>query len=290
MKFNRSTLKANAKIGLRRYYWLAFGVTLVLAAVSLVTYAFATDGSGGIKAFLYEIGIYQYPVGHNIIAASILEFLGYSLANNFTLFTVLTAAVALFAILWLILVVRPLTVGKCSFFLESRRKEAHFGYLWGGFRSDYRRRMWGMLSVGLIILFYTSLALIPAYASLALYNVTDQDNRCFLLTLLAIPLLAFALAKVYQYKLVPYILADDPTATAKEARARSREMTKGHKRELLLLELSFIPLLWLGMLLCFVGVLFVLPYVEATMAEAYCFLKADFEARDAALPTAAEAV
>ena len=46
----------------------------------------------------------------------------------------------------------------------------------------------------------------------------------------------------------------------------------GHKFELFVLELSFIGWRFLGMMLCCIGIIFVLPYQNATFAEFYAEL------------------
>ena len=50
-------------------------------------------------------------------------------------------------------------------------------------------------------------------------------------------------------------------------------MTKGHKLDMWVLDLSFLGWLLLGSLLCGVGVLFVQPYVHATHAQLYLALR-----------------
>jgi uncharacterized membrane protein len=50
-------------------------------------------------------------------------------------------------------------------------------------------------------------------------------------------------------------------------------MTSGYKFKILLLDLSFIGWLLLGTLALFVGVLFVLPYINTANAELYLVLR-----------------
>ena len=83
--------------------------------------------------------------------------------------------------------------------------------------------------------------------------------------LLAIP----GIYKYYQYRFVPYIISDKPNLTAKNALAASREMTRGNKFKIFLLDLSFIGWYLLGLLALFVGVFFVMPYHEAAIAKLY---------------------
>ncbi|MBP3941283.1 MAG: DUF975 family protein, partial [Christensenellaceae bacterium] len=69
--------------------------------------------------------------------------------------------------------------------------------------------------------------------------------------------------------MVWYIKIDHPSYTWKEAFAASRDMTNGRKMELFILSLSFIGWLILGSLCFGIGILFVMPYMNATMVQWY---------------------
>lgn len=81
------------------------------------------------------------------------------------------------------------------------------------------------------------------------------------------------IVKSYAYRMVPYILADNPNIGYKRAVELSTKMTGGHKFKMFVLDLSFIGWYLLGMLALLVGTLFVLPYVNATQAELYLVLR-----------------
>ena len=66
-----------------------------------------------------------------------------------------------------------------------------------------------------------------------------------------------------------YILLDYPDLTAGEVLKRSLRMMKGHKWELFMLELSFLPLLFLALLSFGIAVPWVFAYVRSTMAAYY---------------------
>ena len=72
--------------------------------------------------------------------------------------------------------------------------------------------------------------------------------------------------------MVPYILADNPALDYSSVLKQSKSMMLGHKFELFVLELSFIGWRLLGMMLCCIGIIFVLPYQNATFAEFYAKL------------------
>ena len=92
----------------------------------------------------------------------------------------------------------------------------------------------------------------------------------FLWTLL---LIIPGIIKSYAYRMVPYILADNPNIGAMEAITLSNEMTMGHKFDMFVLDLSFIGWYFLGSLALGIGVFFVMPYENATNAELYLVLR-----------------
>ncbi|WP_216855813.1 DUF975 family protein [Paenibacillus qinlingensis] len=81
------------------------------------------------------------------------------------------------------------------------------------------------------------------------------------------------IVKSYAYSMVPYILGDNPTIGRKRAVQLSNQMTRGHKWQMFVLDLSFIGWFILGVLALGVGVLFVLPYYNSTKAELYVVLR-----------------
>lgn len=97
-----------------------------------------------------------------------------------------------------------------------------------------------------------------------------RDVQLFLwFLLLIIP----GIVKLYAYRFVPHILAENPGIGSGRAIAISDEMTKGHKFDMFVLDLSFLGWLFLGALAFGIGVFFVNPYVFATEAELYLKLR-----------------
>ncbi len=82
------------------------------------------------------------------------------------------------------------------------------------------------------------------------------------------------IVKRYEYRMIPYLLAENPDLTKDEAFSRSREMMRGNKWKAFLLDLSFIPWNLLSLItLGIVGVFYVEPYKEETGAALYEALK-----------------
>ena len=77
----------------------------------------------------------------------------------------------------------------------------------------------------------------------------------------------------YAYRMVPYLLIDYPNITLREAMKVSREMMRGYKWRLFVLDLSFIGWYMVGMMTCGIGMLFVTPYIQTTTALFYDDLK-----------------
>lgn len=66
-----------------------------------------------------------------------------------------------------------------------------------------------------------------------------------------------------------FIMLDFPNYDAKKALAFSRKLMKGNKGRFTYLMVSFIPLFLLGILTCCVGYLWIVPYMQATLAQFY---------------------
>lgn len=80
--------------------------------------------------------------------------------------------------------------------------------------------------------------------------------------------------KSYEYRMIPYLLADNPEMTHQEAFAKSKEMMNGQKWNAFVLDLSFIGWFILTVLtLGILGVFYVYPYFYQTSAELYLTLK-----------------
>ena len=80
--------------------------------------------------------------------------------------------------------------------------------------------------------------------------------------------------KAYSYSMAPYILAENPTMTAREALNESKRITNGAKMDLFILELSFIGWGLLCVITFGIAMIYVAPYMNATRANVYQNLKA----------------
>lgn len=138
----------------------------------------------------------------------------------------------------------PFSVGVDKFFADNAADKAPLNDLTMGFTVSYVRNILAMLLRDLFITLWSLLFIIPG------------------------------IVKTYSYRMVPYILADDPTIDAKAAIDLSRTMMHGQKWKSFVLDLSFIGWYWLSILtLGLVGLFYVNPYKAAADAELYLALK-----------------
>ena len=97
-------------------------------------------------------------------------------------------------------------------------------------------------------------------------NLREPANVREVLLLLVIP----GIVKAYEYRLVDYLLAENPALSSAEACEQSRALMDGNKWNAFVLDLSFIgwnilSLLTLGL----VGLFYVSPYENSTNAALY---------------------
>ena len=99
----------------------------------------------------------------------------------------------------------------------------------------------------------------------------------FLWTLL---LIIPGIMKAFSYALTPYILLDEPELTAKQAISRSCEIMQGRRWKLFCLYFSFIGWGILCLLTFGIGFLWLVPYMNASVAAFYEDARAEYEAEN----------
>ncbi|GAA0736372.1 DUF975 family protein [Clostridium oceanicum] len=164
-----------------------------------------------------------------------------NLSNKFILFL---GSIAIVLIILRIVVGYSLQVGGTKFFIKATDGESNMNYL--GYCFKERR--------------YFPVVITMLLRSVYLY---------LWYLLLVIP----GIIKTYSYRMVPYILADNPYIGYNRAIELSNEMTRGQKWDMFVLDLSFIGWYILGALAFGVGTLFVNPYANSTLAELYLSLR-----------------
>jgi len=167
----------------------------------------------------------------------------WGLSIGLFLITELLIGVSAFIPLGPIIVGGPLMLGFYTCYLKMQRnQDVEFEQLFSGFNN-----------------FATSLVV---YLLMAIYT--------FLWSLLfIIP----GIIKSLSYSMTWFILADNPEMKANEAITRSRVMMDGHKTELFVLYLSFIGWLFLCVLTFGILIIYVGPYMHASLAAFYQEIK-----------------
>lgn len=245
--WTRGELKSRAKDFLRGNYWKSFWVALVIFLVGGNDNPFMGSGSNSRAGGGQEPGI-RFNVGDAFFGGSSgisnwwLERVGVPRMIFFSIGTAL--AVLLLVVGFRVFVGAPLSVGGRTYFLKGMEGEADPVHLAWVFKSSaYLNVVKTMFMRGLYTFLWTLLLIIPG------------------------------IVKSYAYRMVPYILSEEPDLEAEEAIRRSMDMTYGHKWSMFVLDLSFIGWYILGALMLGIGIFFVHPYYEATHAQLYGTLR-----------------
>lgn len=103
----------------------------------------------------------------------------------------------------------------------------------------------------------------PQFLAALVMNLVRQVLVSLGMLLLVIP----GVMLTFSYAAAPYIMAQDPECEGLEALRRSRELMKGNRMDLFLLDLSFIGWDLLSLLTLGIGSLFLNPYKQAARAS-----------------------
>lgn len=139
-----------------------------------------------------------------------------------------------------ILVFNPLSVGAYGFFRDNLEKDGmNLGILKYGF-SDYKRVVITLLLRDVYVFLWTLLLIFPG------------------------------VIKSYSYRMVPFILIDNPELSGNEVITKSRKMMDGQKWNLFVFDLSYIGWFILGGLtLGLLNVFWTNPYRQSANADIY---------------------
>ena len=146
----------------------------------------------------------------------------------------------------IIFINNPLKVGCSSFYVKNSKAPCGFNAVLDGLlNGNFLNNVLGTLMSRIFIFLWGLLFIIPG------------------------------VMKAYSYRMVPYILADDPTVEWRDALNRSKQMMRGNRFAAFVLDLSFIgwnivSIFTLGLLHFF----YIAPYKDAVNAELYRTLSA----------------
>ena len=166
----------------------------------------------------------------------------------FGVISAMIAAVALLAgiagLALQIFVMNPLEIGIRRYFMEDLYAPCELDRVTYGFKMNYVNGMITMLLRAVFTALWTLLLIIPG------------------------------IIKSYEYRMIPYILAEYPDMEWRDVFATSKRMMDGEKWNAFVLDLSFIGCILLSLItLGLVGIFYVNPYKGLTDAALYMALR-----------------
>lgn len=161
---------------------------------------------------------------------------------NIVVLTVMAfvAVIIIIGILFGIFIFNPLMVGGCKFFKKNLGNKAELDNLTSSFGSNYMNIVTTMFYKGLFEFLWFLLLIVPG------------------------------IVKAYEYRMIPYILGDNPDMDWHDAFEKSKKMMMNNKWDAFVLDLSFIGwylLRWVTFGIA--GIFYVNPYVYQTDAALY---------------------
>lgn len=240
MRWTRKECKAWAKEALNRNYWKIVLVSF-LALVFCGGYpgtgfrgAAAASGDTGTQAVAVTVDSDENTAESSILVPEKVRMV------SITIFILLVMLAVVFLYILQALLVNPFRVGLSRFMIKSIDDRAKVREAAYGFDHSYKNIVKTMFHYDMRVFLWSLLFIIPGFY------------------------------KEYQYRLVPYILAEHPDMDYREVLQKSADMMNGHKWRAFVLDLSFI--LWhiFGLVTCGIGEIFyVSPYHNLTLAALY---------------------
>lgn len=236
--WERNELKGNAKAVLKGNYWKAVVGALIIGAL---TGGSAAAGNNSVQNNAEGLGLSEFTSVFGPMGADNLE-------GMFSAFLLLIPALIIalaFSLCIAIFLKNPLLVGTDKMFINCKTGEANYKDIISAFKK-------GVYFNTVKVIFF-------------------QHLFTFLWSLLfVIP----GIVKAYEYRMIPYIMAENPNMDRAEAFAKSKEMMTGNKWKTFVLDLSFIGWFFLSALtLGILNIFYVMPYYLLTDTELYYALK-----------------
>ncbi len=106
-----------------------------------------------------------------------------------------------------------------------------------------------------------------------LTSLTDYDEIAMMYSVTLLCMMVYVVITL-AFTPVFYMMLDFPNYTVKDILKKSIEVMKGNKMRYFLLDLSFIPWMFVGFLTCGIGLLWIIPYMNMTSTNFYLDLMA----------------
>ena len=268
MNFNRISLKTRAKKILRKNWGWAILVTLILTLVTpTVSSSFVSselrdslnlnrntqiiqndqdvdiDVNNRIQLYNYrpDIILKRYKEEADSMVRSIMP--GYP-GSSWGLFVAALMFAFFFAFVLKVFVLNPIHVGCMKWYLRNRTE------------SKPKMR-----------------AVVETFAEGYIRIVAIMFLRDLFTVLWALLLIVPGIIKSYEYRMIPYLLAENPELSVSEAFGMTKKIMDGNKMDTFVLDLSFFPWILLAAMTCgILSVVYVAPYMALTNTELYVCL------------------
>ena len=140
--------------------------------------------------------------------------------------------------------INPIILGGKAFFLRAYDRPSDLKDLGSGFRVAYMNNVKTLFLKDLFTFLWSLLFIVPG------------------------------IIKAYEYRMMPFLIAENPDMTSNEAFAKSKEMMMGNKWDAFVYDLSFLGWFILNSLTCgILGLFYVNPYYFAADANLYRAIK-----------------
>lgn len=235
--WSRVELKTRAKELLSLNYWK---VVLVSLIYTFVSGSGSSSGGGGGSTNSSSNAEYTDSFSYDFLTDEIMAIILSALIFILIIFIIaLLVAMALSYFVFM-----PLQVGCHRYFILCESGEASADDVAYAFSHSYMNVVKIMFFYSLHIFLWSLLFIIPG------------------------------IIKAYEYRMLPYILAEHPDISKKEVFALTKRMMTGNKWDSFVLDLSFLGWSILGTLTCCIlSIFFVNPYRNLTNAQLYLTLK-----------------
>ena len=254
MMWTRKELKERAKEALKRNYWKIVLVSLIGMLIGGGLGSSGISGGGSDIRDMASDNVKEHFTEHENDdvdwegAEAVLDDIQMDIrpqdivAVAFTVIVVLivTAIVLAIGIALDVLLLNPVQVGINRFMVKSLDDTARIAEVGYTFDHNYKNGVKVMFFKDLYVVLWSLLFIVPG------------------------------IYKAYQYRMVPYILGENPDMTYQEVLQRSKDMMDGQKWDAFVLDLSFI--LWHmlgGITYGLAEIFYVAPYVNLTDAALY---------------------
>ncbi len=235
--WNRQQIKETGKLSMKRNYWNS-------VLVAFIASLFA-GASAGVGRSVGNSSAYKEEMESSGLSG--INFDDPEMIAVLLIILGVIGVIALISFVLKVLIFNPLKVGCNRFFVHNQSENAAAGDVTHAFKTNYAHTVFAMFLSNLVI---------------------GLGFLCFLIP---------GIILTYSYKLVPYILTEEPGLGAVEVLKKSRAMMKGHKWNYFVFELSFLGWYLLSILTCGILALFyVNPYFYNAAGALYIAIRDNY--------------